>query len=44
MLIVDAVGHLMNHSLNTTVSHDLCMFHARSQDGYLYHPTLDLPW
>ena len=47
MLIVDVVGHsvhLNTDTLNTTVSHDLCMFHARSHDGYLHYPTLNLHW
>ena len=47
MLIVDVVGHSMHRiteSLNSTVSHDQCMFHARSQYGYLHYPTLNLHW
>ena len=47
MLIVDAVGHsvhLNTDSPNTTVSHDLCMFRARSHNGYLHYPTLNLHW
>ena len=47
MLIVDAVGHSVHLNIdspNTTVSDDLCMFHARSHDGYLHYPTLNLHW
>ena len=44
MLIVDAVGHSMHLNTNSTVSHDLCMFYARSHDGYLHYPTLNLHW
>ena len=45
MLIVDAVGHSVHLNIdspNTTVSDDLCMFCARSHDGYLHYPTLNL--
>ena len=47
ILIVDVVGHSMNlntESLNSTLFHDQCMFHARSQHGYLHYPTLNIHW
>ena len=47
MLIVDAVGHSLHLNIdspNTTVSHDLCTFRARSHDGYLHYRTLNLHW
>ena len=47
ILIVYVVRHSMNlntESLNSTLFHDQCMFHARSQHGYLHYPTLNIHW